>query len=125
MIMNLDDALHVFGGDDGGRTGTFIGDRAAQMHDTITDNDGEANGAPVMFFDFVDGSGTSRARLATACSTLDRETIPTSLPARMTGTRLMLFFSMRETRSGSGVSSLTVIGEGVMISDILRPCSRT
>jgi hypothetical protein len=52
-------------------------------------------------------------------------TIPTSLPSRTTGTRLILFVSSSIAMSASSVVSVTEMTSGVMTSFAVRPCDLT
>jgi hypothetical protein len=51
--------------------------------------------------------------------------IPTTLPSRMTGTRLIRFAPSNSATSASSVSSVTVTTSGVMASLTVRPCDLT
>ena len=131
--MHLHDAFDILRSDDGGPARLLLSDDAAQVDDTVANDYAQAEGAPVVLIDSIDdaienmsavGSGTCRARLATAWSRLARVTMPTSLSPRSTGSRLTFFSSMRSTTAGRGVSSVTVTGTDAMISEILRLCWR-
>src|SRR5207302_696057 len=113
---------------------TLLGDDAAQMDDAVVHHDAQAERTPVVLREGVDdavanvvvpavGSGIWRARLATACNRLARDTMPTISLPRITGKRLTLFFSIICTISSSAVSSVIVSGCGVIIPATLQPCS--
>src|SRR5215218_3500937 len=138
MVVHLLHAVDVLRCDDRGLSRALLGDDAAEMNDAVADDDVQPERAPIVLLHGIDdaaanvivvrgrvGSGTSRARSATAWSRFARDTMPTILSPRITGRRFTLFRSMRSTISASAVSSVMVSGEEVITSETLRPCSWT
>ena len=114
-VMNQLDPRYVFGRHDRGLAKTFIRYHAAEVYNFIPHCDAELHRPPVILLDRCDhaaadvsssavGSGTSRARLATARSKSDRLTIPTSVSSRITGRRLISWRSINRTKAASEIS---------------------